>query len=306
MSNKSALATAWAVGGYMACSALMLLVNKMAVHYLPAPGFVVFCQLLASAAGVWAVGKMGYIEVEPLQWNLVKKFWIVPAAFLATLFANIKILQHSNVETFIVFRASTPLILSVFDSVFLGRQLPSALSWVCLLGLLLGALNYLYFEKGSMSADSIFWVAAWYCAFCFDQLYIKHITNTVKMTTWGRVFYTNLLPTIPLCLFMATNGEFESLKTFHFTPMSHFFLGLSCLCGVAISYFAFLARASISATYFTVVGNTCKVITVILNVIVWDKHATHEGIMSLGVCLVCAYFYEQAPMKNHRPEKHIV
>ena len=36
-----------------------------------------------------------------------------------------QVLQYSNVDTFIVFRASTPLLISVADYLFLGRELPS-------------------------------------------------------------------------------------------------------------------------------------------------------------------------------------
>ncbi len=275
----------------------MLLVNKLAVHHLPAPSFVLLCQLFSSGLFTWLAGQAGYIEVDALSWDKVRRFWIVPVAFLATVFANIKILQHSNVETFIVFRASTPLVLSVLDYLLMGRELPSKKSWVCLLGLLSGALSYLFFEAGQLSADSYFWVTCWYVVFTFDQIYIKFVTDTVKMTTWGRVYYTNMLPVLPLLLIMLLNGELESLRVFQFTAASQGWLLVSCAAGVAISYFAFLARAAISATYFTVVGNTCKVITVCLNILIWDKHATAEGVMSLMLCLVCAYYYEQSPKR---------
>ena len=37
-----------------------------------------------------------------------------------------------------------------------------------------------------------------YGVFAVDQLYIKHITDTVKMdSTWGRVFYSNFLVRTP-------------------------------------------------------------------------------------------------------------
>mmetsp|Transcript_7549 Transcript_7549/g.13154 ORF Transcript_7549/g.13154 Transcript_7549/m.13154 type:complete len:308 (-) Transcript_7549:170-1093(-) len=297
-SKVSGLGSMFAIGGYMACSAMMLLVNKLAVHHLPTPGFVLFCQLLASGVVTWSAGRMGYVEVDEMSFNKVRRFWMVPVAFLMTIFANIKILQHANVETFIVFRASTPIVLSILDAFLLGRELPSRKSWVCLFGLLAGAVSYMHFESGSLTADSYFWVVCWYAVFCFDQLYIKHITNTVKMTTWGRVYYTNILPVIPIFFFMLFNGEYRELQMFHFTFASKVWLFVSCICGVAIAYFAFLARAAVSATYFTVIGNTCKVITVTMNIIIWDKHATPEGIMSLFLCLVCAYYYEQAPLRK--------
>ncbi len=41
-------ATKVAAGGYMICSSLMLITNKLAVHNLPAPQFVLFAQLFTS------------------------------------------------------------------------------------------------------------------------------------------------------------------------------------------------------------------------------------------------------------------
>lgn len=93
-----------AVVGYMACSALMLIANKLAVHSINAPGFVLFCQLAGTAIVVAVAGALGFADVDKLEWNKFKRFVIVPLAFLCTIYANIKILQHANVETFITFR----------------------------------------------------------------------------------------------------------------------------------------------------------------------------------------------------------
>ena len=140
-----------------------------------------------------------------------------------------------------------------------------------------------------------------YVIFCFDQLYIKHAVDTVEVqSNWGRVFYTNLwaclisggitLATEPQVL-PWTEGQNWSILT----PVSLAALGVSCVLGVAMSYFAFLARSSVSATCFTVIGNVCKVVTVLINVFIWDKHASPTGLAFLFGSLVCAYFYKQAP-----------
>merc|ERR1712154_31475 len=90
-------------------------------------------------------------------------------------------------------------------------------------------------------------------------------------------------------------GELENVE---WTVSAMFFLLLSCLLGLAMSYFAFLARNALSATSFTILGNVCKVISVGINLVIWDKHANALGIMALGVALVCAYFYKQAPLRE--------
>ncbi len=70
-----------------------------------------------------------------------------------------------------------------------------------------------------------------------------------------------------------------------------------------MSYFAFLCRAAVSATSFTVIGNVCKVLTVLINVFIWDKHASKEGLAFLFCCLAAAYFYKQAPMRSTSTEE---
>ena len=64
-----------------------------------------------------------------------------------------------------------------------------------------------------------------------------------------------------------------------------------------MSYFAFLCRAQVSATHFTVIGNVCKVLTVLINICIWDKHASSQGVFYLFVCLVAAFFYKPSPLR---------
>ena len=47
-----------------------------------------------------------------------------------------------------VFRASTPLVVSLCDYLFLGRTLPEMRSWLALIGLLAGATGYVYTDSG--------------------------------------------------------------------------------------------------------------------------------------------------------------
>jgi solute carrier family 35 protein len=285
-----------AVAGYMICSSLMLIVNKLAVHHLPAPSTVLLCQLVLSAVACKTLGVMGVIEVENLSWTKIQQFWIVPLAFLGTVFANIKILQNANVETFIVFRSSTPLMISVADYLFLGRELPDARNWGCLGLLLAGAVGYVVNDK-FFRVDAYVWVLVWFAVFSFDQIYIKHKVDTVKMTTWTQVYYTNSLASPILLAVLISTDELSTLAGFTWTNISIFWLVASAILGIAIAYFSFMARAAVSATYFTVIGNTCKVLTVIINVVMWDLHASPAGLLSLFVCLVGAYLYKQAPLR---------
>ena len=258
-STKAAVVTAFAVVGYGACSSLMLVMNKVCVHLLPAPSFVLLAQFFCSWFAVKACGMCGCIVVDQLEWGKLKAFLPISLAFLAAVFANIKTLQFANVETFIVFRASTPLTIAICEYLFLGRELPNGRSFVCLVTLLLAATGYVLTDAHFVVHGYI-WVAVWYVIFCFDQLYIKHAVDNVHVeSNWGRVFYTNLWACF-LAPFPGILNEPEVLRNFVWSPASMSALGVSCLLGVAMSYFAFLCRAQVSATYFTVIGNVCKVL----------------------------------------------
>ena len=117
----------------MLCSATLLISNKYAVYKVAAPSFILVSQLMGTALVVKAFAAMGKIECDALEKQKVMKFMPVALIFLARIFSNMKSLQYANVETFMVFQLSTPLVVSIADYLLLGRKLPSPRSWGCLL-----------------------------------------------------------------------------------------------------------------------------------------------------------------------------
>ena len=281
----------------MLCSSLMLIANKLAIYFFKAPSILLILQLGLTAVCVKSLGLLGVVEVDDLEWSKVKPYTLVALAFVSTIFTGVKTLQYANVETFIVFRASTPLLVSVADWIFLGRELPSYHSMRCLMGLLLGAIGYVLYDD-QFEIKGYLWVAIWYMVFCFDQIYLKHASTAVKMkSNWGKVYYSNLLACVPLLFNMAIFREDRKLSTFTPSMRGVSAVLLSCVIGVAMSYFAWLARTLVSATKFTVVGNACKILTVLINRFIWDKHANNIGLFCLGICLLSAYYYKEAPKR---------
>lgn len=191
----------FAVAGYATCSSIMLIVNKVAVHLLPAPSVragtmlsavprqasslltrrsvfgsmqqvVLFFQLLTSAVSVMAFSNLGLVQSDKLEWKKVKPFLLVVVAFLGALFTNVKTLQYANVETFVIFRSSTPLLIACLDYAFLGREMPNMRSWLALVAILIGAMLYVQTDS-NFEVRAYTWVCAWIFVFAFDQTYIK-------------------------------------------------------------------------------------------------------------------------------------
>ena len=122
-------AVALVVAFYCACSGGMLVLNKLAVHYIGAPAFVTVAQFVATTLGVGAGWLAGWIELDPLEWRKVKHFIVYILAFSGGTWANMKVLMTANVETVIVFRSCAPLCVSVLDYYFYNRAMPSRRCW---------------------------------------------------------------------------------------------------------------------------------------------------------------------------------
>jgi GDP-mannose transporter len=97
-------------------------------------------------------------------------------------------------------------------------------------------------------------------------------------------------------LLFLTTGDYAELTDVTFTYNSVALLTVSCVIGCGISYAGWNCRNLVSAATYTLVGVMNKFVTIMLNVLVWDKHASVAGLLSLVLCLGGGFFYQQAPM----------
>jgi len=70
------------------------------------------------------------------------------------------------------------------------------------------------------------------------------------------------------------------------------------VAGLGMSFLSFLLRNMISATSFAIVGNMCKVATILVNTVIWDQHSDAMGIVALMLCLGSGAMYSQAPLRT--------
>merc|ERR1712146_442792 len=103
------------------------------------------------------------------------------------------------------------------------------------------------------------------------------------MSTWTRVYYNNLL-SVPMGIASLAAGKFEFLQT-EWSLAAIVALLSSCVVGIAISFAGFNLRKVISATSFTVVGVVCKLITVLINDVMWKEHSGAVEHVGLLICI---------------------
>ncbi len=112
------------------------------------------------------------------------------------------------------------------------------------------------------------------------------------------VIYTNVLGlpmTVALGMYM---GEVTALRSFVFNDVAILNLTLSSIVGVGISWAGFKSRDLLSATSYTVVGVLNKMLTIAVNAVMWDQHATPAGLICLLICIAGGLMYEQAPKRG--------
>ena len=81
----------------------------------------------------------------------------------------------------------------------------------------------------------------------------------------------------------ASSGELQILAALTWKTEGILLLCASCAGGVGMSYFSFALRAVVSATLFSVIGNVCKVLTILVNLpnlFIWDKHSSKRPVAS--------------------------
>lgn len=113
----------------------------MVIVYFPIPSVISFVQIVASAVAVLVYKMLGGV-VDGLEWGKVKAYSLYILAFVAAIYANMQALAHSNVETVIVFRACSPIAVTVIEYLFMDRALPSVRSSLALFTVAVGAVMY--------------------------------------------------------------------------------------------------------------------------------------------------------------------
>lgn len=288
---------------YGLCSSTLIVINKVAVHNIKAPVFILGLQLLFAAYTVKLLAIFGVLEAENLQWTLVKPFIWVIVGFVGVVFSNMKVLVYSNVETFITFRSSTPFVLAVLEWMFLGRKLPGGRSILSIALLIVSCAGYTYYDQG-FKLEAYTWLLIWYGFMAFEACYVKYHCDNISMSNWGRVYYTNILAGfVMVAVFPFAKSEHAVLRTVQFSTPQLLLLFLSCLMGTCMSHASYLMRSSVSATTGVVVGMVCKLLSVALNCLIWDQHATSVQLGFLLVGLFGGTMFQQQPMRKQQAPK---
>ncbi|KAL2540070.1 GDP-mannose transporter GONST3 [Abeliophyllum distichum] len=296
--------------GYCISASLLSIINKWAVMKFPYPGALTALQYLTSAAGVLICGWLKLIEHDKLELLTMWRFLPAAIIFYVSLFTNSELLLHANVDTFIVFRSVVPIFVAIGETLYLHQPCPTLKTWMSLATIFAGSVLYVITDyQFTLTAYS--WALAYLVSMSIDFVYIKHVVMTIGLNTWGLVLYNNLEALLLFPLELLIMGELKKIEH-EISDESDWYtfqvllpVGLSCLFGLAISFFGFSCRRAISATGFTVLGIVNKLLTVVINLVIWDKHSTFVGTLGLLICMIGGIMYQQSTSNKAKPVKEV-
>ena len=287
---------------FSACSASLLMLNKLIMASVPLPSFVSTLQFSCATATAAALMGSGRVPSDPFVWSKVRPYLLYVCLFVTTIYCNFKALEFSNIETLIVFRACVPCVVALLEVAFLGRQLPSRRSAAAMLVMGGGASAYVA-SDAAFALDgwgAYTWAMLYFAVVSVEMAYGKYIVGPHLgfATMWGPTLYTNTISIPPMIAIGLLSGEAAAFRATRWSARSIALIGASCVVGVAISYFGFRARSLVTATCFTVLGVANKLLTVLANALLLpEKRASAFGVGCLMVCLLGAATYKQAPMR---------
>ena len=153
---------------------------------------------------------------------------IVSAVFMNSL--QMPFSAHTCLRRTCTRRSLTPFAVCVGDFIWLGRAWPTTQSWFALVAMALCTI-FIFVREPSIDASGLFWGVVYYVllsmvcvitrlatsrpfyfsgfarrdlSLCLlimtasqDMVWAKKIVSDVKLTTYGRVLYTNLLASVP-------------------------------------------------------------------------------------------------------------
>eukprot|EP00929_Paragymnodinium_shiwhaense_P108649 TRINITY_DN74973_c0_g1_i1.p1 TRINITY_DN74973_c0_g1~~TRINITY_DN74973_c0_g1_i1.p1 ORF type:complete len:354 (-),score=34.41 TRINITY_DN74973_c0_g1_i1:127-1188(-) len=282
-------------------SSVMLVSNKVTIHSIPLPATIFSVQIALTVVFIMTARSFELLRADPLTRDRVRTWFPYACSFCITIYCSGKVLTVSNVETVIVFRSCTPLTVCFMDYVFLGRSFPSLRSAISLLVVVAGAIGYVL-QDSQFQLEGLrtyFWVFLYLVTITFEMTFGKYLIASVNFEApvWSSVLYTNILA-LPVMAFGAViSGELQRIDTVKMSTLGAGALVVSLVGGIAISWAGWNCREKTTATAYTLLGVICKLVSVLLNIAIWDKHATPLGCGWLAVCVVAGSFYQQAPLR---------
>ena len=287
---------------YFLVSSTMLLFNKACMVVLPAPCTVTFLQVTGTTLLIAVAWCCSLVDIQAVTRAVLWQYVLYSVLFVLGINFTMRSLASTSVHTVLLFRSCSPLLVSLIDTLCLGREMPSRRSCASMLCIVLGAT---WFAASELQTDTSSLDVPGVCVNTVNLLLTatlmtwgKHVTHNSDVNLTTSVFICNLTSIVPILVLAVLEKEHLIIREHRWLSLYAVgVLGTSCVMGTALSYLGWQMRTIMSATSFTVVGVLNKVFTVILNLVLWPDDAVWSSTVGLMFSLVGGSFYQQSTMR---------
>ena len=283
----------------------MLLFNKACMMVLPAPCTVTLVQVTVTTLLIVSAWCCSLIEIQSVNRVILSQYVVYSILFVLGINFTMRSLAITNVETVLIFRSCSPILVSFIDTLYLGRETPSRRSFLAMLSIVLGAT---WFTVSELQAEVSTIDITGLCVNTVNLLLTvalmtwgKHVTDNSDLNLTTSVFVCNLTSIAPILFIAILEKEYVwALEQFEVSVYSVSILTTSSLIGTALSYLGWKMRGMMSAASFTVVGVLNKIFTIIINFVIWKDHDMWWSTIGLVLSLVGGSLYQQSSVVNRK------
>eukprot|EP00879_Flechtneria_rotunda_P011841 GHRR01012368.1.p1 GENE.GHRR01012368.1~~GHRR01012368.1.p1 ORF type:complete len:371 (+),score=80.22 GHRR01012368.1:574-1686(+) len=281
---------------YSVCSAALTLLNKkVLVHYDFTAVHALLCFHCALAVFlVRCCSILGWAEVEPLSWELIRIWMPVNIIFVAMLATNFYALQLVGVGMVSVLKNVSNLFIIVGDYVIFSRTY-SWHVWVCLF-LMCGSIVAGGVTDINFSWSGYTWQMINNVFTAGYALYLSRVTERVSSATHDHkplnqlsmVYYNNML-SVPLTLVLVlVRAEFLGFwdQKALYDPAFQAIAVLSGVMGFLISFTSIWFVSLTTATFYSLVGSFNKVVVAAVGIWWFGEPTEFHNLASIAAGLI--------------------
>lgn len=284
----------------------MHVLNKSLATSLRAPGIITLAQM---AMAVVVMGCTSFAELRQVNGRQLLIWMVVPVGFAALLITSVYTYEYISLSLLTVLRNLTPLFILPIESFVMPPERRPDINFqvvASILIMLLGAVVY----GGSIEELSILGVALAVLNMLiagFDRILQRRllVTECQALPISVCTVANNFFGMFPTCLMAWSTGEFTAASEQDWTsPEVIILLMSSGLVGLGICYFGLEAQRMISATSFSVLQNSSKIVVVSVGVVIFnDPVKSLWSVLGIALSLGGSFLYAKAQMQTQPRNK---
>eukprot|EP00803_Ostreobium_quekettii_P002137 evm.model.scf_577EXC.11 EVM.evm.TU.scf_577EXC.11 scf_577EXC:75761-76822(-) len=289
---------------YCVASISMVLLNKMVLSgfAFDAPNALLLFQCVVAVALVSACGAAGLVQLDALDWRVVRLWLPVNVIFVGMIWSGFYSLRNLGVAMVTLLKNLTNFVVILGDLVFFKKRY-GAMVWGSLVLMFVSALAGAITDL-SFNATGYAWQIV-NCLFTGSySLFLKFTMSKIAIVTEKKrgleegsmVLYNNLLSLPLIFMLMVYFGETTTLWQQPALWQPGFLLA-ACLSGVvgfAISFASLWFLNSTTPTTYSLTGSLNKIPTAVLGMVLFQAPVDVKNVISILLGLSAGVLFVRA------------